>query len=182
MKPKFLPATLFLLLCAMVISCSKDSSDKVKSPLEQKAESLEAFLTGKHFVPVDFYSSRAIDYNQDDAETRLETNLKPYLLPYLADDIITFGTKPLLTVDQGKEKYIAGPGMPTVDSAYTTVWGVGTIKAKDEVFFQYLDYNYTERRYTLDYYNDSTILAHVPWVSKTSQTDTATLYTLFRKK
>src|SRR5690349_13245355 len=107
MKPKFLPSTLFLLLCVVVSSCSKDSSDKVKSPLEQKAESLEAFLTGKHFVPVDFYSSRAIDYDQDDAEIKLQTDLKPYLLPYLSDDIITFGTKPLLTVDQGKELYHA---------------------------------------------------------------------------
>jgi hypothetical protein len=61
-------------------------------------------------------------------------------------------------------------------------WKIETSKAKNEVYLTYLNYTYETRRYTLDYYNNSAMLAYVSWISKINPADTATLYTLFLKK
>ena len=149
------------------------------SELEKRADSLKTYVVNQHFIPVDFYASRPIDYKQDDTDTTRVTDLRPYILPYLLDDTITFQPNGILDLDQGDSLYPVPPNPPLEPPFY---WEVGTIKAKNEVFFLYLDYLYTPKRYTLDYFTDTAILAHVPWESKINATDTATLYTRFRKK
>jgi len=186
MKQRLLPATLFALVSVALFSCHKEPSNSgggtPKTPLEKRADSLYQYVLNQHFVPVDFYASDSIDYNQDDTVINLATDLKPFIMFYLADDIIIFEEQDsTLNVNQGTDLYIK-PVPPQVPQTFKTKWSIGTIKATNEVYFNYLNYTYEPRRYILDYYNDTTMLAHVPWESKIDSNDKALLYTLFRKK
>jgi len=181
MNRKLLSSALVLCLIFAIVSCSKDSSNDSgggiePTPLEKSADSLKKFVLGKHFVPVDFYASRPIDYDQTDQDMTKKTDLKPYILPYLADDVIEFRDNGVLHVDQGTILY---SGKPTT---FDTVWSVETSKALNAVYLNYLDYYYHGRRYTLSTRNDSTMIAYVAWVNPNDGADTATLYTKFLKK
>jgi len=180
MKPKSILALVIVPITLLVGSCSKNSDSPTQpsppSPLEKRADSLNNYVLERHFIPVDFYSSQPIDYNQDDIAIDLNTDLKPFILPYLADDTIIFIDNGTLNIDQGSILYSVFP------KQFTMPWKIETSKAKNEVYLLYLNYTYESRRYILDYYNDSEMLAHVPWVSKINSIDTATLYTLFKKK
>ena len=177
MKLKLILALVIVPITLLVGSCSKNSDDTTQpSQLEKRADSLNKYVLERHFIPVDFYSSRPIDYNQDDTLIELNTDLKPFILPYLADDTIIFIDNGTLNIDQGSILYSVLP------KQFTMPWKIETSKAKNEVYLLYLNYTYESRRYTLDYYNESEMLAHVLWVSKINPADTATLYTLFVKK
>lgn len=182
MNRTILSASLVFTVLLVAVSCSKDSSNDggggtVMTPLEKKADSLRTYVKGKHFIPVDFYSSRPIDYDQDDATIKSETNLKPYIFGYLADDVIVFQDNGKLSVDQMDSMYSGKP-----EKVFTADWNVETSKALNVVYLNYLDYYYLPKRYTLSTFNDTTMIAYVSWASKIDPTDTATLYTRFLKK
>ena len=80
-----------LLLLALG-SCQKNLSDEQENN-NKKAEEFEAFVeSGAKFRAVDYYAESPIDYNEQDGEVILETNLKKYIRDYIVDDDIYFGT------------------------------------------------------------------------------------------
>ena len=184
MKSKLdLPLVIILIIC-IVASCSKDSSNDdggggggtQLTPLEKQADSLYHNVIEKHFIPVDFYTLHKIDYDQDDNKPEAITDLKKFILRYLTDDVITFkddGVKKILKIDQMDIR-------DTIhEKTFEKEWNIGTIKATNEVYLEYLNYTYDIKRYTLDHFNDTSILIHVLW--KGQNGDTATLYTLLSK-
>lgn len=165
-------------LLMVSVSCNKDNSTTGGggvSEIEQKANAFKTYLTGKSFIPVDFYSNIPIDYDETDNNTATTTDLKPYILPYLSDDVIVLNSGGTITLNQGS-KLIPPPNV----APSNPVWGVEFSKAKNEVYLNYLDYYYVATKYVLDDYNDSVMVAHVIWKNN-AQTVTANLYTKFRK-
>jgi hypothetical protein len=188
MTLKVVPSTLIILFILIGFSCKKESSNSgggtVMTRLEQRADSVKNYVVGKSFIPVDFYASKAIDYNQDDSIIQSITDLKPYIMRYLSDDIIVLREDHHIDVNQGAMRYYPPSGdidtlPPTFDSL---LWEVTTKKATNEVFLDYLNYTYEPRRYSVEYFNDTAMLAYVIWRNQLNSADTARLYTRFRKK
>src|SRR4030095_4407366 len=142
MKPKFVLPMVFILITIGIVSCSKDSSNsgggKQLSLLEKRADSLYHYVKEKHFIPVDFYSLDSIDYNQEDAVIELNKDLRKFILPYLADDTITFKDGGSLEINQG-DSLISNSSFGKI---FYGTWDIGTIKASKEVFLMYLSYTY----------------------------------------
>lgn len=175
--------TLFLasaIATLIFTSCQKSetsASGSNQSEIEKSALSLEAYVVNKHFTPVDFYSDVAIDYDETDNVVASETDLKKYILPYLADDQILFNANKTLTVNQSEMT------MPGQDSAVLSrVWNISFSKSKNEMYLAYLDYFYEPAKYTVVSFDDTSILAYVNWTSKVDPSKTARLYTRFQKQ
>jgi len=181
MNRKLLSSSLALCLVLAVVSCSKDSSTDsgggtVLTPLEKRADSLKQYVVGKHFVPVDFWSDTPIDYIEDDDSVKAETDLKKYILGYLADDFITFEAGGNLVVDQRDSVFAGKP------ATFTATWAVTMSKADNAVYLNYLDYYYEPRRYSLLTFTDTELVMFVDWTSTKDPTKKARLYTRFEKK
>jgi hypothetical protein len=154
-------------------SCQKETEGK--SELQKKAADLGNYVVNNKFIPVDFYSDTPIDYIETDAQVLAEKDLKKYIFPYLADDVITFNPNNTLIVDQGTIKMETKP--EKVFQA--TNWSTDFSKAKNLVYLTYLDYFYAERRYNLVSWDTAGILVYIDWTSKADPTKTAKLYTKF---
>jgi len=176
MKRSILILALATVTIVTTNSCQKDNTGGT-SELQKKAAELEAYVANNSFVPVDFYSDVPIDYIESDATVLAETDLKKYIFPYLADDVITFNPDKTLTVDQGAIK-MEGNAQQT----FTRQWSTETSKQKNVVYLNYLDYFYDPRRYTLVEWTDTSILAYVDWTSQADPTKTAKIFTRFQKK
>lgn len=167
------------LLLMVSISCQKETATPggTKTAVEKRADSLTAYVVSKHFIPVDFYSDVAIDYDETDNITESITDLKKFILPYLADDVITFNSDKSLVVNQNAQK------MPGNDSAVLNrKWDITFSKSKNEVYLTYLDYFYEPSKYTLVEFTDTNILAYVNWTSTKNPGLTAKLYTRFQRQ
>jgi hypothetical protein len=85
-------------------SCQKNISDEQQAN-NKKAEEFQTFISsGAKFHAVDYYAESPIDYNEQDGEVILETNLKKYIRDYIADDDIYFGTNGMITFVQNSIK------------------------------------------------------------------------------
>jgi hypothetical protein len=174
MNLKTLPLTVILLFSLAASSCKKENSDD----LQKKADAFQEYLIGKHFIPIEFYADREIDYDQTDGVSKLETNLEDYILQYLKDDKIVFLQGGKLSIDQGPLPYVKG-SIDDPDFPGDPKWSVTIKKATGEVRFQYLDYKYRQQTYILDHYDSTEILAHISW---SGGGKTATLSTKFEKR
>ena len=186
MKQRLLPSTLLVLVSVALLSCHKEPSDSgggaQKSKLEMRADSLNHFVRNQHFIPIDFYASKPIDYNQEDSAINLSRDLKPFIMQYLTDDIIVLMDNDTLRVDQGRLTYTRPAGELQLPTKFDSVWKIETSKAKNEVYLQYLTYTYYQQRYVVDSFSNTTMVAHIPWVSKIDSNDKALLYTRFVKR
>src|SRR6478735_4386188 len=103
MKPRLLTSFFTVLVILVIVSCSKDSSNSgggtLPTALEKRADSLAKYVVGKHFMPVDFYASRAIDYNEDDSIVESRTDLSSFIMGYLKDDSIVLRDDSSIYVD-----------------------------------------------------------------------------------
>jgi hypothetical protein len=85
-------------------SCQKNVSDEQQAN-SKKAEEFQAFISsGAKFHAVDYYAESPIDYNEQDGEVVLETDLKKYIRDYIVDDDIYFGTNGTITFVQNAVK------------------------------------------------------------------------------
>jgi hypothetical protein len=100
---KSFTSVLSVLLLLLLGSCQKNLSDEQENN-NKKAEEFKAFLAGSTFKAVDFYAESPIDYNEQDGEVVLETDLKKYIRNYLLDDDIIFGTNGNITFVQNNVK------------------------------------------------------------------------------
>jgi hypothetical protein len=64
-------------------SCIKDAEmsahDFTELLLELKTQDLNKFLVGNHFLPVEFYADKPIDYIETNSTVLAETNLNKYI-------------------------------------------------------------------------------------------------------
>ena len=161
-------------------SCLKDSEmsahDFTELFLEIKTQDLNKFLIGNHFIPVEFYSDKPIDYNETNATVLAETNLNKYIINYVKDDVITFNADLSLPVIQNAIK-MPGEAADVLNRS----WSISSSKEKNEVYLMYLDYDYTPRQYTVVEFKDNYILMYVDWTSKADPSKTARLYSKFQK-
>jgi hypothetical protein len=133
-----MPALLLLLLG----SCQKSASDAVEEN-NQKANEFKTFLTsGVTFHAVDYYAESPIDYNEQDGEVILETDLKKYIRDYILDDDITFGTNGMITFKQNTVK-ISNNAAATIQVPYRASGD------KSGVMFDYIDDLYQPLTYYL---------------------------------
>jgi hypothetical protein len=186
MNLKVVPSTLIIVFILIGFSCKKESSNSgggtQMTALEKRADSLNKYVVNQHFIPIDFYASKPIDYNQDDSSTNLSIDLKPFILPYLTDDRIVLMDNNVLHVDQGGLTYTRPAGELQLPPVFDSVWAIETSKAKNEVYLQYLSYTYYQQRYIVDSFSNTTMVVHIPWVSKIDTSNKALLYTRFEKK
>ena len=132
-----------LAACTMIglSSCMKDGEITIyhgpyhtASALDMKADSLKNFLVGSHFLPVEFYADKPIDYIEINSTVLAETDLNKYIISYIKDDVIPFNEDHSLPVMQNALK------MPGADSAVLNrSWSISTSKEKNELYVHYLD-------------------------------------------
>src|ERR671910_3735516 len=98
-------------------SCMKDGEITIyhgpyhtASALDMRADSLNDFVIGNHFLPVDFYADKPIDYIETNSTVLAETDLNKYIISYIKDDVIPFNQDHSLPVMQNALK------MPGTDS------------------------------------------------------------------
>jgi hypothetical protein len=165
-------------------SCMKDGEITIyhgpylsTTPLEQKADSLSKFLIGNHFLPVEFYADKPIDYIETNNTVLAETDLNKYIMNYIKDDVIPFNEDHSLPVMQNALM------MPGTDSVVLNrTWSVSTSKEMNEVHLTYLDYYYHSMKYTIVEFKDDYFLGYINWTSQADNTKTAKLFTKFKKQ
>ncbi len=142
-------------------SCKKDKEEE-ENPINpayvQKAEDFKAFVKEKKFQIKDYFSDRPIDYIEDDEEIKAETDLKPYVSPWLWDDENTFDfSAGTVTIDQKSNK---------LDSlADVIVRNVSVGANQDGPYFNFLSYTYQPLRYFIHELGSDYFVIYTNWHS-----------------
>jgi hypothetical protein len=161
----------------LLMACDKDSdpapndpnnggNDTTQNPdpNELQAAALDSFLQSNTFQLTRYYSDSAIDYNQSDSTVKSETDLWPYVSPWLKDDTYTFGDDGNVTVNQNENK-IASDSNATFTRPYTVV-------ADDEgVKFTFLTNEYESLDYRLIQFSDTLLTVSAVWNGNTVKSD-----------
>lgn len=138
-------------------SCKK--GDQVSAEDKQKAEEFKAFVGSKQFQVVEYYSDKAIDYVEDDAEVKSETNLWPYVSIWIKDDYNVFDVNTgKVTITQNASK-IEG----NTSETFTKDFSIGA--DKDGAYFSFLNYQYDPLKYRLVEFTGDHFLVYVDWHS-----------------
>ena len=133
-------ASLFALVSLM--GCKKELSLEQSASYIKEAQDFKAFLTDKNFRLTAFYTDTPIDYVENDAEVKSETNLWSYVSGYLKDDTNTFHDD--LTVDIAQNAIVM-PGLTT--AVLSRTYSIGSDGVG--VYMQFLDYEYNPLTYRL---------------------------------
>lgn len=161
----FVPIALF-----MLTSCEKELSYEggaipppptvppVIPPVElTEEEKFQQVLADGKFQLRAFYSDVPVDYNEDDAEVRQETDLWRYVAPYLKDDVNTFsGSTDDVTIQQNEKKK---PGL--ADTLITRQYSIGT--DADGLYMNFLDYEYNPFRYRVEESGADYFILYIEW-------------------
>ena len=146
------------LLCAGVMtSCKK--GDDVSAEDKKKAEDFKTFVAAKKFQVKEYYSDKPIDYVEDDAEVKEETDLFNYVSVWIKDDWNQFdGTSGKVTVTQNNNK------IETISAeTFTRDFSVGA--DTKGVYFKFLNYQYNPLDYRLVEFSGDSFLVYADWHS-----------------
>src|SRR5688572_13884019 len=92
-----------ILATGVLSSCKK--GDDISAESKQKAEEFKAFVVSKKFQVSEYYADKPIDYIEDDAEVKSETDLWIYVSPWIKDDWNVFDVNAgIVTVTQNATK------------------------------------------------------------------------------
>ncbi|MEP7257782.1 MAG: hypothetical protein ABI687_05330 [Flavitalea sp.] len=145
-----------LLVLIFLSGCKKELSLEQAESHVEEAHDFKDFLIDKDFRLKAFYTDTAIDYVEDDAEVKSETNLWGYVSGYLKDDTNTFHSN--LTVDIAQNAIVM-PGL--TDAVLNRSFSVGSDGAG--VYMQFLDYEYNPLTYRLKEMTADHFIVYVPW-------------------
>jgi hypothetical protein len=146
-----------LLATGVFSSCKK--GDDVSPEDKQKAADFKAFVSAKQFTLVDYWSDKNIDYNEDDAEVKQETDLWPYVSPWIKDDLNVFDiSSGKVTITQGTHKY---DGIS--EDVFSKDFSIGA--DKDGPYFSFLNYQYNPLKYRLVDFDAQSFTVYVDWTS-----------------
>ena len=149
--------TVALLTTGVLSSCKK--GDDVSQEDKQKAEEFKAYVATKQFTLVNYWSDKEIDYVEDDAEVKAETELWPYVSIWIKDDLNLFDASTnKVTITQGANKY-AGIS----DEVFTRDFSIGA--DKDGPYFNFVNYQYNPLKYRLVDFNSEGFTVYVDWHS-----------------
>ena len=155
---KTLQATLlFAIIVISTVSCNK--KDEVSAEHKQKAEEFKAYIASKQFQIKEFYSDKPIDYVEDDAEVKSETDLWPYVSLWIKDDYNVFDVAAgKVTITQNTHK-LEGETANII----TRDFSIGA--DKDGPYFNFLNYQYNPLKYRIVEFSGDTFLVYVDWHS-----------------
>ena len=142
MKTLFFTCSMLLLL-----SCSKELSFSGKDaslPSITEGDQLKEFLTsgGKKFTLKKFYSDIPVDYNPQDNNPELETDLTKYIIPYLRDDYYEFYPDGRLRITQNVRKH---PGIE--EEQFFRNYSIRT--QSDTTVMDFVEHTYNQYQYSL---------------------------------
>ena len=149
--------TVALIATSVFSSCKK--GDDVSAEDKQQAEQFKAFVTAKQFRLTEYWADKPIDYVEDDAEVKAETNLWAYVSFWIKDDLNVFDVNTnKVTVIQGANKYEA-----IADESFTKDFSIGA--DKDGPYFNFVNYQYNPLKYRLVEFGGDTFTVYVDWHS-----------------
>ena len=149
--------TVALIATSVFSSCKK--GDDVSAEDKQQAEQFKAFVGSKQFRLTEYWADKPIDYVEDDAEVKAETNLWGYVSFWIKDDLNVFDLNTnKVTVIQGTNKY-AG----IADESFTKDFSIGA--DKDGPYFNFVNYQYNPLKYRLVEFGGDTFTVYVDWHS-----------------
>ena len=168
---KLLSGLVAVLLTAVLLSSCKKGDDKSEDEASAadiaKAEEFKTFVKDKQFQVREYYSDTPIDYNKDDGETTLETDLWPYVSLWIKDDQNLFDVAAnQVTITQNNDK------MPGLADA-TIVRPISIGADKTGAYFNFLNYQYNPLKYHLVEFTSNYFIVYADW------TDGAKVFTKF---
>jgi hypothetical protein len=145
------------LAATILYSCKK--GDDVPAEYKQKAEEFKTFVANKQFRLVDYYADKAIDYVEDDAEVKQETDLWAYVSIWIKDDLNVFDlSSNKVTVTQGEHKFEG-----ITDDVFSKDFSIGA--DKDGPYLNFLNYQYNPLKYRILEFTDNHFIVYVDWHS-----------------
>jgi hypothetical protein len=146
------------LIATSVFSCKK-GGDEASPADKQKAEDFKTYIVGKQFTLVDYWSDKEIDYVEDDAEVKHETNLWPYVSIWIKDDVNVFDVSSgKVTITQNANKYSS-----ISEDVFTRDFSIGANKTGP--YFNFVNYQYNPLQYHLVDFNAEGFTVYVDWHS-----------------
>jgi hypothetical protein len=149
--------TVALLTTAFLSSCKKEDEASPEDKL--KAEQFKAFILSKKFQVKEYYSDKPIDYVEDDAEVKSETELFNYVSVWIKDDWNVFD------VNSGKVTITQNAHKIDGNDAETFVKDFNIGADKKGAFFNFLNYQYEPLKYRLVEFSGDSFLVYVDWHS-----------------
>jgi hypothetical protein len=136
-------------------------------PPMSDAERLKALLLSGNFQLKAFYSDIPIDQNTTDNEVKQETDLWPYVAPWLVDDVDAF-TENTVTITQNsvKRPLLADP---------TVIRNYSINTDEDRLYIIFLDYLYDPLTYRVHEIGEDYFILAVPGPQS------STLYSRFER-
>jgi hypothetical protein len=156
--------TYFFGLSALCLfaSCKKELSleqarPPAIKPTPTQEEQFKKLATSAPFQLRGCYSDRPVDYVDNDGQDREETDLWPYVSPYLKDDINRFFSDNTNVTIEQKELKIPGNNNPVIEREYQ----IGTDSLG--VYMNFLDNEYKPLQYRLHELGDTYFVLAAPW-------------------
>lgn len=149
--------TVALLATGILSSCKK--GDDASPEDKQKAEEFKSFVAAKQFTLVDYYADKAIDYVEDDAEVKQETDLWPYVSNWIKDDHNVFDVSSgKVTITQNANKFST-----ISEDVFTRDFSIGADKSGP--YLDFVNYQYNPLKYRLVNFTAEGFTVYVDWHS-----------------
>lgn len=148
----------------LFVCCRKLPADAQK----EKENQFRSFIQNHRFKTTAFYSDKPIDYIENDSVIKQETELWPYVKEYIKDDKYLISSQTGVVIEQNAMK------MPGNDSV-TLTRPYSLSSDAQRVYFDFIDYDYNARRYTVQEFKDNYIIIYIDW------TNGAKVFTKFEK-
>ncbi|MBL7697978.1 MAG: hypothetical protein JNK79_07460 [Chitinophagaceae bacterium] len=146
-----------LIATGILSSCKK--GDDVSAEDKQKAEDFKANISAKQFRLVNYWSDKAIDYDEEDGEIKQETDLWPYVSNWIKDDLNVFDLNTnKVTITQNTHKYAN-----IADETFTRDFSVGA--DKNGAYLNFVNYQYEPLQYRIVEFNANEFTVYVDWHS-----------------
>jgi hypothetical protein len=143
-------------LALMLFACKKEESDGIKEEDKEKAATFAALIQKHDYKLTAYYAETPIDYDIEDDVVKQETELWPYVSPWLYDDAYTFKANNDVIVAQNTEK------IPTDNAATITKrWTV--VADKTGVRFNFIGHEYQYLVYYLVSFDDTKLKVWANW-------------------
>jgi hypothetical protein len=142
-------------------ACKKEkgSENEIDPAHVQKAEEFKTFVQSKMFQIAEYYSDKPIDYIEDDAETRSETDLWRYVSPWLKDDQNVFD------VSTGKVSITQNAVKIPGNNSDVIVKDFNIGADKDGAYFNFLSHEYEPLKYRLVEFANDQFVVYADWHS-----------------
>ncbi len=150
---------LVVAILATGVLVSRKKEDEASEEDKAKAEQFKAFIQSKQFQIREYYSDKVIDYVEDDDTVKQETNLWPYVSPWIKDDFN------VIDIPNGKVTVTQNASKVPGNSAEVFIKDVSVGADKDGPYFNFLNYLYEPLKYRIVEFTDSSFLIYVDWHS-----------------